>query len=69
MALAAVPVAANAAPKSHAKAWGWRCNALSKVKDPTTKMSPRKQCKKSKGAGFVLGPDGRFMVPVVTPTV
>ena len=58
-----MPAGASAAPPSHAKAWGKRCQGQSKVKDPVTKMSPFKACVKAKGVGFTLGEDGNY-----TPT-
>ena len=64
-----MPAGASAAPPSHAKAWGKRCQGQSKVKDPVTKTSPFKACVKAKGVGYTLGEDGKFTpTPIPTPT-
>lgn len=62
------PAGASAAPPSHAKAWGKRCQGQSKVKDAVTGISPFKACVKAKGTGYTLNPDGSYSpTPVVTP--
>jgi hypothetical protein len=56
----AAPSVAPAAPPSKAKAWGKRCQGQSKVKDPTTKSSPFKECVKAKGVGYVVDENGNL---------
>ena len=65
----AAPAVAPAAQPSKAKAWGKRCKGQSKVKDPTTKRSPFKDCVKAKGVGYVVDTDGNLITPPPPPPV